>query len=65
MFNEAQKEVDLESITFGLTDGWWCFADVEARASFPLLRRLEWKIFFMKLGFLSALHVLKGGSSEA
>ncbi|MBC8088314.1 MAG: SDR family NAD(P)-dependent oxidoreductase, partial [Phycisphaerae bacterium] len=30
-------------LTFGLTDGWWKFTDVDLRANYPLLSRSAWR----------------------
>lgn len=29
-------------VTFGLTDGWWCFTDTNLRQSSPLLNQQQW-----------------------
>jgi acyl transferase domain-containing protein/acyl-CoA synthetase (AMP-forming)/AMP-acid ligase II/acyl carrier protein len=44
---QPQRMLDL---IFGLTQGWWRFAD-DVRASYPLLAPLEWKSLLESLGF--------------
>lgn len=46
----AQSWVDL---TFGLTDGWWCFDGDPWRSSYPLLAEAEWRALLTELGFVS------------
>ena len=43
-----QRWVDL---TFGLTEGWWKFADMDLRPSYPLLSRRRWLDLVQELGF--------------
>ncbi len=43
-----QRWVDL---TFGLTDGWWRFADADIRPSYPLLRPEGWLSLLNSMGF--------------
>ncbi len=43
-----QRWVDL---TFGLTEGWWKFADMDLRPSYPLLSRRRWLDVVQELGF--------------
>jgi hypothetical protein len=50
VFNELSQDTVLEGITFGLTDGWWMFVDIEIRSSFPLMRPLAWQMLFTPLG---------------
>ncbi len=38
-------------LIFGLTDGWWKFADGDVRASHPLLRGQEWSALLAREGF--------------
>ncbi len=46
-----ERWVDL---TFGLTDGWWRFADRDLRPSGPLLREAQWLTLLGELGFRDA-----------
>jgi SAM-dependent methyltransferase/acyl carrier protein/NADP-dependent 3-hydroxy acid dehydrogenase YdfG len=43
-----QRWVDL---TFGLTEGWWKFTDMDLRPSYPLLSRRRWLDVVQELGF--------------
>ncbi|MDL1883142.1 SDR family NAD(P)-dependent oxidoreductase [Anaerolineae bacterium CFX8] len=43
-----QRWVDL---TFGLTDGWWRFADTDWRPSYPLLTPERWLALLDSMGF--------------
>ncbi len=45
---ERQRPVDL---TFGLTDGWWSFADTDLRPSHALLSAGQWKTLLTEEGF--------------
>ncbi|MBA2244190.1 MAG: class I SAM-dependent methyltransferase, partial [Gemmatimonadetes bacterium] len=38
-------------ITFGLTDGWWRFADTAVRPSYPLLLPARWSELLAEAGF--------------
>jgi len=38
-------------LTFGLTDGWWRFADGALRSSYPLLSRDRWQDLLQDVGF--------------
>ncbi len=50
----AQRWIDL---TFGLTDGWWRFADRERRPEHPLLDRQQWTKLLAATGFAHAATV--------
>jgi acyl transferase domain-containing protein/acyl carrier protein len=43
-----QRSID---ITFGLTDGWWRFADVELRVAHPLVTPAQWRTVLLESGF--------------
>ncbi|HLO89367.1 MAG TPA: SDR family NAD(P)-dependent oxidoreductase [Nostocaceae cyanobacterium] len=43
-----QRSLDL---TFGLTEGWWRFADQDLRPSYPLLSPGKWLNLLQELGF--------------
>ena len=43
-----QRWLDL---IFGLTEGWWKFADHPLRSSYPLLSAAEWQALLQKSGF--------------
>lgn len=38
-------------VTFGLTEGWWMFTDLDLRRNSPLLSREEWLAVLEKAGF--------------
>jgi microcystin synthetase protein McyG len=38
-------------LTFGLTEGWWRFADTEVRPDYPLLNVSAWERLLVKVGF--------------
>ncbi len=48
---EATEALGWVDLTFGLTEGWWRFADVDLRASHPLLSRSGWLTFLREQGF--------------
>jgi natural product biosynthesis luciferase-like monooxygenase protein len=46
---ERQRWLDL---IFGLTEGWWKFADQDLRPSYPLLTHLQWLNLLKQMGFM-------------
>lgn len=50
-------------IIFGLTDGWWKFADYELRPSHPLLEERHWQSLFERLGFCDVVTINDSGHS--
>jgi acyl transferase domain-containing protein/NADPH:quinone reductase-like Zn-dependent oxidoreductase/NAD(P)-dependent dehydrogenase (short-subunit alcohol dehydrogenase family) len=38
-------------LTFGLTDGWWRFTDLDVRSAYPLLSRDAWLTLLRRHGF--------------
>ncbi|WP_310739043.1 SDR family NAD(P)-dependent oxidoreductase [Streptomyces murinus] len=40
-------------LTFGMTDGWWRFADRELRPHYPLMSEAQWQEFLPTAGFES------------
>ena len=38
-------------LTFGLTEGWWKYSDVDLRPSYPLMHRGVWKRLLNEVGF--------------
>ncbi len=58
-----QRWVDL---TFGLTEGWWKFSDLDRRPSHPLLPRKAWLELFAEAGFedANALPALADGDAR-
>merc|ERR1712048_277739 len=51
ILNEFCESNVQEDLTFGLTDGWWYFSDVERRMSYPLLNVREWEELFIQCGY--------------
>jgi len=49
-----QRWVDL---TFGLTEGWWRFADTDLRPSYPLLSPQQWLDLLQAVGFAAAASI--------
>jgi malonyl CoA-acyl carrier protein transacylase/NAD(P)-dependent dehydrogenase (short-subunit alcohol dehydrogenase family)/SAM-dependent methyltransferase/acyl carrier protein len=49
-----QRWIDL---IFGLTDGWWRFADRDLRPSHPLLSACQWQALLQQSGFETALTI--------
>jgi acyl transferase domain-containing protein/acyl carrier protein len=45
---QPQRWVDL---TFGLTEGWWRFADSDVRRDYPLLGAADWRARLHDIGF--------------
>jgi NAD(P)-dependent dehydrogenase (short-subunit alcohol dehydrogenase family)/acyl carrier protein len=41
-------------LTFGLTEGWWKFTDVDLRPSYPLLPATAWRTLLLESAFESA-----------
>jgi NAD(P)-dependent dehydrogenase (short-subunit alcohol dehydrogenase family)/predicted O-methyltransferase YrrM/acyl carrier protein len=48
---QRQRWVDL---TFGLTDGWWRFQDLDLRPDYPLLSVEQWQTLLQSVGFTQA-----------
>ena len=64
MIVEAVQPRRWTDITFGLTDGWWRFEDVELRPSHPLLSRDRWLQALASSGFLDAATLPRSGADE-
>lgn len=45
-------------LTFGLTEGWWRFADHALRADHPLLYGEQWRRLLHRIGFAQAASLL-------
>jgi acyl transferase domain-containing protein/acyl carrier protein len=56
-----QRLIDL---TFGLTEGWWAFTDVERRPAHALLSGSEWARLFGETGFAESTAVPEAGSAD-
>jgi NADPH:quinone reductase-like Zn-dependent oxidoreductase/SAM-dependent methyltransferase len=48
---EVTEPQDWIDITFGLTEGWWRFADHALRPDYPLITGDQWKITLASAGF--------------
>jgi acyl transferase domain-containing protein/NADPH:quinone reductase-like Zn-dependent oxidoreductase/SAM-dependent methyltransferase/aryl carrier-like protein len=48
---EAVKPTAWIDLVFGLTEGWWRFADRDLRPSYPLLSLPKWRSLFQETGF--------------
>ena len=59
---EPQRWLDL---TFGLTEGWWRFADAERRPHYPLLSADGWRRLLVDTGFAASAFIPEAGSREA
>ena len=59
---ERQRWVDL---TFGLTEGWWRFADTARRPTHPLLTTAAWRALLVDSGFAETAIMPDPGSAEA
>ncbi|WP_157195581.1 SDR family NAD(P)-dependent oxidoreductase, partial [Nocardia tenerifensis] len=38
-------------LTFGMTEGWWAFNDLELRPDYPLMPEAKWREFLPSIGF--------------
>ena len=50
-------------VTFGLTEGWWHFSDVDLRASYPLLPRADWVRFLRAEAGFADVVVIPGAAA--
>ena len=50
LLEATRKEAWLD-LLFGVTKGWWRFADVDLRPSHPLLSQQRWKALLAEVGF--------------
>ncbi|MGQ4806993.1 hypothetical protein NKDENANG_00331 [Candidatus Entotheonellaceae bacterium PAL068K] len=50
--------------TFGLTTGWWRFADVEVRPDHPLLGPSQWQALLEATGFAEVMALTPRGSQQ-
>ena len=58
----SQRWVDL---TFGLTDGWWRFTDVDLRPDYPLLSVVQWQKLLQENGFQEAITIPQTQDSQS
>lgn len=61
---EATRKERNADLIFGLTAGWWRFADPELRPSYPLLSRENWEQLLRDRGFEEVVTVPDGGGEE-
>ncbi|KAK0663601.1 Narbonolide/10-deoxymethynolide synthase PikA1 [Lasiodiplodia hormozganensis] len=50
---ESTRQSAISDCTFGFTDGWWRFEDLELRPDYPLLSFDTWNSLLMSNGFVS------------
>ena len=50
---EGTRAIPWVDLVFGLTEGWWKFADEDLRPSYPLLSSSAWSDLLLKSGFRS------------
>ena len=58
---EATTRSRWVDLTFGLTDGWWRFAD--HRQDHPLLTAAEWRALLVEQGFTAIEVIEQGGQA--
>jgi acyl transferase domain-containing protein/SAM-dependent methyltransferase len=61
---EQTKPTRVIDLTFGLTDGWWKYSDVDLRASYPLMHRSVWKRLLAEVGFTQVGIVPEGTDDD-
>ncbi|XXY16953.1 SDR family NAD(P)-dependent oxidoreductase [Sorangium sp. So ce216] len=52
-------------LTFGLTEGWWRFSDLDLRGSYPLLSQPRWLELLREAGFESPVALARAGEPDA
>ncbi|MEM7674933.1 MAG: SDR family NAD(P)-dependent oxidoreductase [Myxococcota bacterium] len=57
---EGTRPLGWLDLTFGLTDGWWCFEEDTFRTTYPLLDSDRWNAALMQAGFASVTSLAKG-----
>ncbi|MBD2533570.1 polyketide synthase dehydratase domain-containing protein [Nostoc flagelliforme FACHB-838] len=50
---EATAKSRMFDLIFGLTEGWWKFADTDLRPTYPLLSSYQWRSLLLEMGFSS------------
>ena len=53
MLVEGTGPQRLLDLIFGLTEGWWKFADRDLRPDYPLISRARWHDVLCEEGFLA------------
>jgi acyl transferase domain-containing protein/acyl-CoA synthetase (AMP-forming)/AMP-acid ligase II/acyl carrier protein/SAM-dependent methyltransferase len=51
---EVTQPMAWVDLVFGLTKGWWRFADTDLRADYPLLAPVRWRALLAERGFATA-----------
>lgn len=59
LINEIIDKLDFLTVTFGLTDGWWKYADEHRKAHAPVLDIPTWKKLLTDLGLTQGISVEK------
>ncbi len=62
---EGIKRVRWVDLTFGLTEGWWRFADSKLRPTYPLLSPSQWQTLLQEKGFTASEVLLPHGQENA
>ena len=53
---EGTQPIRWFDLTFGMTEGWWKFADKQLRANYPLLSANKWQQILLETDFTVATH---------
>jgi acyl transferase domain-containing protein/NADPH:quinone reductase-like Zn-dependent oxidoreductase/thioesterase domain-containing protein/NADP-dependent 3-hydroxy acid dehydrogenase YdfG/acyl carrier protein len=64
VFIDIQREHPWLDIVFGITEGWWRFADHHLRPDYPLLDREEWVRLLEASGFIDVAAIQATSSNE-
>jgi acyl transferase domain-containing protein/acyl carrier protein/phospholipid N-methyltransferase len=51
-------------LIFGLTEGWWRFADLDLRPDYPLLTTSQWQELLIQTGYKEALSIAQEQESQ-
>jgi len=62
---EGTRALRWVDLTFGMTEGWWRFADAELRADHPLLAPARWAALLRKCGFAEVESITNGFEAAA
>jgi acyl transferase domain-containing protein len=65
LFVEGIRDRHWIDLTFGLTEGWWRFADPDLRATSPLLPAERWETLLAEAGFAATGSVSAGDAGAA
>jgi acyl transferase domain-containing protein/acyl carrier protein len=61
---EATAKSRMLDLIFGLTEGWWKFADADLRPTYPLLSSYQWRSLLLEMGFSSAVSLPQTGEAK-